>query len=197
MLWVRGNRESGETPGLSHLIVMIIFLQHTSYPSSFFLGEINSEPYFMSQLLPITSATTLPWKLTNCTYSVNFVTDFEILSLSSNSSDWPKTRLFPHSLFSWEEECPSLSCPQPGDVCCLLAAVHTTCNCEMLVPRFLFRYLLCKFKSMLQHMYICLKCLSLVFNTLMALPTLYLCNSILNIRFKNILFDSVIVALFH
>ena len=132
MLWVRGNRESGETPGLSHLIVMIIFLQHTSYPSSFFLGEINSEPYSMSQLLPITSATTLPWKLTNCTYSVNFVTDFEILSLSSNSSDWPKTRLFPHSLFSWEEECPSLSCPQPGDVCCLLAAVHTTCTRKLL-----------------------------------------------------------------
>lgn len=197
MLWVRGNRESRETPGSSHLIVMITFLQHTSYPISFFLGEINFEPYSMTQMLPITSATTFPWKLTNCTYSVNFVTDFEILSLSSNSTDWPKTRLFPHSLFSWEEEFPSLSCPQPSCVCCLLAAAHAPCNCEMLVPRFLFRYLLYKFKSTLQCMHVRLKCLSLVFNTLMALPTLYLCNSVLNVCFKNVLFDSVLVAVFH
>lgn len=132
-MWVRGNRESRESPGLSHVIVMITCLQHISYPSYFFLGEINFEPYSITQLLPSTSATTLPWMLTNCTYSVNFVTDFEILSLSSSSSDWPKTRLFPHSLFSWEEEFPSLSCPQPSYVCCLLAVVHTAYNWEMLV----------------------------------------------------------------
>lgn len=174
MLWVEETESPRETPGLSHLIVMITFLPAHQL-SNLLLRRDQLWAILHDSDASHPSATTFPWKLTNCTYSVNFVTDFEILSLSSNSSIWPKARLFPHSLFSWEEELPItyLSSTLAVYVASLLQCIlPVTVKCLCLV--FLFRCLLYRFKSMLQYMYIRLKCLSLVFNTLMALPT-YTC----------------------
>ena len=82
------KKRSPRGPQISVMQSLLIpCLLHISYPSHFPLSEINCKPYSIPYSLLIFSLTIYLWKLTDYTCFVNFLTDFEILDLSSNSSD--------------------------------------------------------------------------------------------------------------
>lgn len=148
MLWVRGNWESKGNPWFElHLIVMITFLQHTSYPIYFCEITCFHTPWLrcFPSLLPPPSPGSLPivpilWTCTDFKSS-SFIKLFRLT----------KARLF-HIVYSvgrknsHHSTCPSTLAVYVASLLQCILPVSVKCLCLLSV-----QILAHRFKSMLQY----------------------------------------------